>query len=89
MHQVQQHQLAMSGAVQHHKALALESLHTLTNEILEGDGGGSMEGGPVTKVLGNSHAAAFRSALECDPVDETTLRRAGFFGVPDDDAGLR
>ena len=102
MHQVQQRQLAMSGAVQHHKALALESLHTLTSELLEGDGGGQIGGGSscveagcreneetTTKVLGNSHAATFRSALECDPVDETTLRRAGFFGVPDDDAGLR
>ena len=101
MHQVQQRQLAMSGAVQHHKALALESLHTLTSELLEGDGGGQIGGGgssveaveaeeeTTKKVLGNTHAAAFRSALECDPVDETTLRRAGFFGVPDDDAGLR
>ena len=103
MHQVQQRQLAMSGAVQHHKALALETLHTLTNELLlEGDGGGQIGGGgscveascreveeTTPKVLGNTHAAAFRSALECDPVDETTLRRAGFFGVPDDDAGLR
>ena len=59
-----------------------------------GGGGSSVEAveaeeETTKKVLGNTHAAAFRSALECDPVDETTLRRAGFFGVPDDDAGLR
>jgi hypothetical protein len=49
-----------------------------------GDSCGGRKGGGLSQ-----HAEAFYSALGAQPIDLYNLKRAGFFGVPDDAAHLR